>query len=208
MASVLQDVDTVIFDFGGVIINVDYSRTQLAFEKLGIKNFDELYSQAHQSKLFDRLETGEISPQQFRDTLKELCRLHFDDHAIDTAWNAMLGEIPIKRLEFITSLRKGKQTFLLSNTNVIHIRNIEAYMDREGIKNMFYSSFDKVYFSYEMKMRKPDAVIFETVIEENNLNPARTLFVDDSIQHINGAAAVGLKTLFLEKGSELTEMLK
>lgn len=204
----LKDIETIIFDFGGVIIDVDYSRTQAAFEKLGIKNFDELYSQAHQSRLFDKLETGLISPSEFRDTLRQLCRSDFDDHSIDRAWNAMLGEIPLERLQLIAQLKQTYRTFILSNTNVIHIKHIENYMDREGIKNMFYSSFEKVYFSYEMKQRKPDAEIFETVIEENNLEPSRTLFIDDSIQHIRGASTVGLKTCFLEKGKEITTLLR
>lgn len=202
----LDSIEAIIFDFGGVIIDVDYTNTQLAFEKLGIKNFDELYSQAHQSKLFDKLETGHISPSEFRSRLKELCRLDFDEVAIDMAWNAMLGSIPTERLELITSLKKNYRTFLLSNTNVIHMRFIEKYMDREGIKNLFYSSFEKVYFSFEMKQRKPDLEIFETVIEENNLDASSTLFVDDSIQHIHGAQAAGLKTLFLEKGNDIRQI--
>ncbi len=204
----LDNIDTIIFDFGGVIINVDYGKTQLAFEKLGIRNFDELYSQAHQSKLFDKLETGQISPSEFRETLKHLCKIRLDEHAIDASWNAMLGEIPIKRLELIHALKSRYRTFLLSNTNVIHIRFIEKYLDREGMKNLFYSAFEQVYFSYEMKLRKPDIGIFEKVIEDNNLIPEKCLFIDDSIQHIHGASETGMKTLFLEKGMDITDLLK
>jgi glucose-1-phosphatase len=202
----LDNIDTIIFDFGGVIIDVDYDLTEKAFQKLGIKNFDELYSQAQQSMLFDQFETGQISPQEFREKLKDMCKLHFDDHAIDHAWNAMLGGIPDERLSVIERLRNNYRTFVLSNTNVIHIKFIENYMDQTGIKNRFYNCFEKVYFSFEMKQRKPHPETFETVIEENNLIPSRTLFVDDSIQHIKGAEKAGLNTLFLEKGTDITDV--
>lgn len=202
----LSKLDAIIFDFGGVIINVDYKLTEEAFKKLGVREFDKLYSQAQQSRLFDDLETGRIAPREFRDRMRELCRLPFDDHAIDTAWNAMLMDLPAHRLDLIEKLKQTHKVFLLSNTNVIHMKFIDTYLDMQGMKHKFYEAFHQIYFSFEMKKRKPDPDTFLTVIDDHNLDPSKTLFIDDSSQHIEGAKNVGLKTLFLEKGKDISEL--
>lgn len=202
----LTGIKAIFFDFGGVILNIDYKLTEQAFEKLGIADFKKHYSQAHQSGLFDELETGKISPKQFRDRIRESCRLNFDDHAIDNAWNAMLLDLPVERLDLLERLKKDYKVFLLSNTNVIHMKWIEAYLDKQGLKNRFFNCFDQLYFSYEMKKRKPDPETFLYVAEQNNLDPSEVLFIDDSIQHIEGAKEAGMKTYFLEKGQEVVEL--
>lgn len=191
--------EAIIFDFGGVIINIDYNATIKAFEALGIDNFDELFSKATQSNLFDDIETGKISPQHFINRLLTLLPEGTSPNRVVHAWNAMLMDIPKDRIELLLRLKERYKIFLLSNTNLIHIdsalRTWNATTDRT-----IDSIFDHVYFSHEMGLRKPHVEIFETVCREQGLNPDTTLFIDDSIQHIEGAQKAGLNTFHLSEG--------
>lgn len=192
----------IIFDFGGVIINVDYHLTARAFQQLGLDNFDELYSKAKQSSLFDEYEKGLISSAGFRAELKRILRADISDAAIDKAWNAMLLDLPQQRLELLARLKLQYRTFLLSNTNEIHIETIMRTLQaKTGMKDLS-AFFERIYFSYEVKMRKPDACIFELVLRENNLAPGETLFIDDSPQHTEAAEKLGIHTHRLDVHTE------
>jgi len=116
-----KEINTIILDLGGVIIDLDYNRTAKAFVNLGLNNFEDIYSKARQSNLFDDFEKGIISPDAFRSTLKEQFPENVSDEQIDEAWNAMLIDIPVHRVEFIKQLKQKYKVFLLSNTNAIHV---------------------------------------------------------------------------------------
>ncbi len=192
----------IIFDFGGVIINIDYHLTTKAFRELGLDNFDELFSKLKQSDLFDRYEKGLISSSDFRTALKSNFHLNVDDATFDKAWNAMLLDIPTERLALLKRLKSTHRTFLLSNTNEIHIDTIYERMKTEMNIPDFSVYFEKIYLSYKVKMRKPDIEIFELVLNENNLDPAETLFIDDSPQHLEGAKKLGIQTYWLDVNKE------
>jgi len=192
------DIQNIIFDLGGVLLNIDYHRTILAFKKLGMSDFDNFFTQAAQTKLFDRLDTGEISPNEFRQQLREISGINITDKQIDHAWNAMLLDMPPERVTLLQKVGKNYRTFLLSNTNAIHYPVYMEYMSRNfGIEDLAYL-FEKQYLSYKMGMRKPDKEIYNTVVRENGLNPQQTLFIDDSSQHVTGAREAGLKALWLD----------
>lgn len=201
-----NSLDAVIFDFGGVIINIDYQATIDAFLDMGIPNFDALYSQAAQSDLFDAIETGRISAQHFVNGLLELLPKGISPNRVVHAWNAMILDIPPHRIQFLESLRENHPIYLLSNTNEIHIAKALREWSKSSDKSI-HEVFNHVYLSNEMNMRKPDSEIFLRVCEEQNLRPERTLFIDDSIQHIEGAASVGLQTYHLQPGEEIHEIL-
>lgn len=193
----------IIFDLGGVILNIDYSLLVKAFGKLGIENFDELYSQAHQNKSFDEYEKGQISSAEFREKIRKLCNKNLDDASIDHAWNAMLLDLPEERLTLLATFKKTHRTFLLSNTNEIHMQAINKYLQQTYKIPDLSGYFEKMYLSYEVDMRKPDAEIFELVLSENKLDPTETLFIDDSIQHIETAKRLGIHTHWLQKGGDI-----
>ena len=187
----------IIFDFGGVILNLDYSRTIKAFIDLGISDFDERYSQLNQTDLFDQFERGEITPDEFRDGLRTVLDSPLSNEEIDDAWNAMLLDLPTERLKVMSRLHQEKNICLLSNTNEIHINCFEADLERvHRLKNLS-SLFDKVYYSSRVGMRKPEPRIFELVLREQNFKASETLFIDDSPQHIEGAKKVGLNIYHL-----------
>ncbi|MES2284698.1 MAG: HAD family phosphatase [Bacteroidota bacterium] len=192
----------IIFDLGGVLLNIDYSLATKAFSDLGLTDFDKLFSKAHQTKLFDLYEKGQISSEAFRDHVKSCFNTPIDDNTIDKAWNAMLLDFPPERLRLLQTLKTKQRIFLLSNTNDIHIQYINNYLQETfGIADLS-GYFEKVYLSYKVGMRKPDAEIFELVLSENNLDPNETLFIDDSIQHIEGAKKLGIHTYWLDVKKE------
>lgn len=198
-------IKNIIFDFGGVILNIDYKLTERAFAELGLTDFAGIYSQATQKDLFDKLETGRITPAQFRAEIRKYIGKATDEQ-INNAWNAMLLDLPEERIILLDKLRKTHRIFLLSNTNEIHYASFMAYMKDKFKRDIFSEVFEKAYVSHDVKMRKPDAEIFELVVCENKLKKEETLFIDDSIQHIEGARKVGLNAIFLEKGKTILDL--
>jgi putative hydrolase of the HAD superfamily len=200
-----EDLEAIIFDFGGVIINIDYNATIDAFKALGIDNFEELYSQADQSNLFDDIETGKISPQHFINGLLHLLPAGTTANQVVQAWNAMILDVPAERIELLLELRSKHKIYLLSNTNAIHI---DCALRRwNNATNMRMDQvFNHVYFSHEMRMRKPSVGIFNEVCAGQGLYPKNTLFVDDSIQHIEGAKQIGLRTYHLTNGETIHDV--
>lgn len=202
---ITASIRNIIFDFGGVILNIDYKRTEKAFEKLGLRDFASIYSQATQQELFDVFEKGLIPPAQFRQEIRRFIGQATDEQ-IDKAWNSMLLDLPAERIALLDKLKKTHRIFLLSNTNEIHFTAFSAYMKNTFKRDVFEEVFEKAYVSHSVKMRKPDTEIFEFVVRENNLKKEETLFIDDSIQHVEGARRAGLHAIFLEKGKTILDI--
>ena len=188
-------IDTIIFDFGDIFINLDKEATPLALKKLGLKEWN-----SNLDTLNLDFEKGKISEMEFIMGLQNYIP-NASIHQIREAWNAILLDFPLYRLEFLQMLSQKYRLFLLSNTDSIHI---ERFQHRAGISfyRDFYQCFEKVYFSFELGMRKPDSAIFEFVIKEHNLLPKNTLFVDDNLQNIESAEKLGLQVWHLQKGEE------
>jgi len=201
----LNGVKNIIFDLGGVILNIDYGQTANAFKKIGVANFDEIYSQAKQVQVFDKLETGELTPDEFREYMKEIVpSLQLSD--IDKAWNAMLLDLPASRIDLLKKLKKKYRLFLLSNTNEIHIKCFRKIIDSFYGENIFDAIFENQYYSSEIGMRKPNPECFQYVLEKNGMEPSETLFIDDSIQHVEGARKLKINAYHLIPGEDITRL--
>ncbi len=188
-------IDTIIFDFGDIFINLDKQATIDGLERLGLSSWNEDLDQLNIS-----FEKGQISRDAFLLGIqKQIPNATIDE--ILMAWNAVLLDFPLYRLEFLQLLSRKFRLFLLSNTDAIHIDHFEQ---REGASfyGDFYQCFEKVYFSYEMGMRKPDAEIYTTLINRHELAPKRTLFVDDKKDNTDAAKALGLHVWNLQVGKE------
>ncbi len=197
-----ERIDTLVLDLGGVLIDVDHLATARAFAAHGVPDFERSFSKARQTDVFDRFETGELSPAGFRDAVRVLLRVQLTDAAIDHCWNMMLGTIPAERIALVRRLSERLPVLLLSNTNAIHVPAFEAIVNRDhGIAN-FRSLFHGAYYSCELGMRKPDVDIFLNVLGQHGADPARTLFIDDSIQHVVGARKAGLQAEHLDLDKE------
>ena len=198
----MENIDAIIFDLGGVLIDIDYTKTRQAFENLGISNFNELYSQANQQDLFDRFETGQISGQHFINSILNYFSEPISPNKVVHAWNAMLLDFKLDKLTLLEKLAPKHSLFLLSNTNELHVPVVRQRLAKLTAKPL-EAYFSKVYFSHDLGLRKPNSEIFEFVCSENNLNPSTTLFIDDSIQHIEGAKKCGLQTIHLTPDKDL-----
>jgi len=198
--------EAIIFDLGGVLLNLDYDLTEKAFISLGMTNFGESYSQLQQTHLFDRFERGEISSFHFVNKLLDLLPMGTTANQVVHAWDAMILDFPVKRLQFLEELSKKYRLFLLSNTNDLHIDAVRRSLEKTVGHRNLEQYFEKTYFSSAVGMRKPDSNIFEFVCSENNLDPAKTIFIDDSPQHVEGAKNVGLDAFLLAKDQDVFEL--
>jgi len=201
----LNGVKNIIFDLGGVILNIDYGQTANAFKKIGVANFDKIYSQARQGQVFDKLETGELTPDEFREYMKEIVpSLQLSD--IDKSWNAMLLDLPAPRIDLLKKLKKKYRLFLLSNTNEIHIKCFRKIIESSYGENIFDAIFEHQYYSSDIGMRKPNAECFQYVLKKNGMEPSETLFIDDSIQHVEGARKLKINAYHLIPGEDITAL--
>ena len=196
----MENIKHIIFDLGNVILDIDYQLTIDAFAELGIGDFASHFSKQKQSNFMDDFEIGKVSNYEFVEYAMKYCRPGTSAEQIIEAWNALLLDIPLRRLQILQQLQLDYDLFLLSNTNSIHEeaynKSVKELCGYENL-NIF---FDKVYLSHKIGMRKPNAEPFELILEENNLEAKNTLFIDDSIQHIQAAAALGIKTIHMEDG--------
>ncbi len=202
MVIVANKFKNIIFDLGGVILNIDPFLTEKAFYGLGICKGEDYSCPSQLKELSDVFEKGEITSVDFRNEIKKHSRNSIDDTALDNAWNAMLLDLPVDRLVLLKRFKQSHRSFLLSNSNEIHIKAINKYLLKNFEIDDLTVFFEKMYFSYMVGMRKPDTKIFELVLSENNLNPGETLFIDDSIQNIEAAETLGIQTCWIDLKKE------
>lgn len=204
----MSEIKNIIFDLGGVIINLDIPKTIEGFNRLCPTPFENIYTQLQQNSLFDLFDKGEISEDDFFTQLKFEIKSEADSASLKTAWDAMLLDFPATRLQQLLELKNRYRLFLLSNTNETHIKSFEAQLHQSHGYSNLEPFFEKVYYSCRIGKRKPDQEIFEFVLTENDLSPSETLFIDDSPQHVEGAAKTGIKSFLLEKNREFIDLLK
>jgi len=204
----MQKVKNVILDYGNVIFMIDFPKVRQAFMDLGIKNVDEFFGHHGQDSLFDAFDKGEISVPEFRDGVrKKADRYDLSDEQIDTAWNSLLLGVPEGKHEILENLRDNYRTFLCSNNNELHYAYCMNHIqEKYGVpsNDVF---FERTYYSHLEGLRKPDAAIFERVLEQNNLIPEESLFIDDSPQHLEGAEKLGIQTVLCTKERPLEQIV-
>lgn len=197
-------ISNIIFDLGEVIIDLDIPGTITRFAQRSGKTEQEVREIYTASDVFLNYEKGLIGDEAFREGANRLFGTDMPPDEIDSIWNSMLRHLPQRRLDFLDRIRNRYRTFLLSNTNAIHIRAFQAFMpDNRSLE----SYFEKVHLSHLMKMRKPDAEIFHQVLNENNLLPQETLFLDDNADNIRGAAACGIVAVRVEHPDDILTLL-
>jgi glucose-1-phosphatase len=202
-------VKNLIFDLGGVILDLSVDTTLQAVAKLSGFDKNEVVRHFVTAPGFVQFEKGLIEEAEFRDFVRETYNIKASDAQVDAAWNAMLLGLPMAKLTLLKRLMQTHQTFLLSNTNTIHLRFInENILPPVAGVNSLDEYFHRSYYSHLMNKRKPDAEIFLQVLEENNLKAEETLFLDDNQGNIDGAAALGIKTLLVTHPDIVTAYFK
>ena len=193
----MQQIKNIIFDLGGVFLNINLKLTEKAFSDLALPDFTAIYSLSSTIQLFENLETGAISPSEFYEGMRAFSGLPLTNQQIQNAWNALLLDFPEERLQWLNTIRKKYNIYLFSNTNKIHYDYfMNAYHHQTGGKN-FNDFFIKAWYSHEVSLRKPDPQSFITLMQQENLSAAETLFIDDTYVNIEGAAKAGLHTIHL-----------
>lgn len=201
----VKRIRNIIFDLGGVILNIDPQLTVDAFRKLGWNNFYEENNLSLSKELFYNLESGNSSPEVFRDNVRKMIDVQLDDKEIDTAWAAMILDIPADRVRYLEELKKSYKLYLLSNTNEIH--RIKFHQNFEtDFGYPFYDLFERNFYSHEMGIRKPNPQIYLEALNEANLVPEETLFIDDMLENIEAAKTTGMKVLHIQPGTLMEKL--
>jgi len=198
----VQPIRNIIFDLGGVILNIDPQLTVNEFRKLGWSDFYEENHLSLARDLFYQLEQGSSSPELFRNKVREMVKKPLEDKAIDEAWSAMILDIPEDRIRYLEELKKNYRIFLLSNTNEIH--RLKFHHEFETVFGYsFYNLFERNFYSHEMGMRKPDPHIYHQALREVGLLEEETLFIDDMEANTEAAKALGMRVLHILPGTLL-----
>ena len=204
---ILKGIKNIIFDLGGVLLNIDPKKTIEAFGQLGMPQLIGDKGLSYDHDIFYLMEQGQITPDEFRNGVRKLLLRDFTDHQIDDAWTAMLLDFPAIRVELVKNLRKDFNIYLFSNTNAIHVAKYQAnFRNQHGFE--VSSLFEKAFHSNEIGYRKPTPESFQEIIRLSGIIPEESLFIDDSLQNVEAAIATGLKGFWLEPGQKVEEIFR
>ncbi len=192
------DIKNIIFDLGGVIINLSVEKTHQAFAELSGKSVEEIKSIVHHGAFFHDYERGLITDGEFREHLRKSLNLQVSDIQLDAAWNAMLLDIPMARIELLARLKQQYAIYLLSNTNNIHLQCFNNIVKNLTGQSTIDHYFHKAYYSHLLKLSKPDVAIYNYVLSQNNLAANETIFLDDNKDNLAGANKVGIQTFHVQ----------
>ena len=202
-----KKIRNIVFDLGGVLVDLDFKAAINGLQKAGFANVKEQLQAFDREGIFQKFELGEMSADEFRSAIRENSTVSLTDEEVDDLWNAMLLEVPREKLELILHLRGKYMVYLLSNTNSIHWDYVcKNAFNYRGFRVNDY--FEETFLSYEMHLAKPDKAIFEKVLEEANLLPEETLFIDDSEANCKAASELGIHTHHYHIGEDLKELFK
>lgn len=198
-------IKNIVFDFGGILLNLDYQKT---FNNLAaLFDWQQNEYPDHVTTILDQYEMGLFSEGSFLYRLQKLTPEIVTERQILDAWNSMLLSVPSYRIDYVRTLRPHYRVFLLSNTNHTHLYYIQQHLLGAAGWSYFISSFDVCYFSHQLGLRKPDNQIYDTVTALSKLDPSETLFIDDNIHNIETAKSIGWHTLHHDPHQEIVEVL-
>lgn len=191
----------ILFDLGGVHFDIDYQLAQDAFRKIGWHEVEDAYEQNRQTALFDQYECGKISTADLCNEIRRILQNpELSNEQIGAAWNAMLLGLPPGAAQWMKELKKDFHVSLLSNTNDLHISEVRRANPHFA---EFESQFDHVFYSHELGLRKPDPEVFLEVCRQMGAKPEEVIFIDDTLQHVNGARRAGLQAYYYSKKHSL-----
>lgn len=204
---ILKGIKNIIFDLGGVLLNIDPKKTIEAFGQLGMDQLIGDKGHNYDHEIFYLMEQGKVTPDEFRNGVRELISGEVTNDQIDEAWTAMLLDFPKVRVELLQKLRKTFGIYLFSNTNAIHVAKYHSnFRNQHGFD--VSSLFEKDFYSNEIGYRKPAHEAFHEIIRLSGIHPEEALFIDDSLQNVEAAIACGLKGYWLEPGQKVEEIFR
>lgn len=201
-----DQIKNLLFDLGGVIINIDFLQVAHSFGSLSEKDIPFIRQEIEERRLFYNHEIGKWTDAEFRTTVNHLLETSLTDEQIDTAWNSMLFDIPQERIDLLIALRKRYNLYLLSNTNAIHILEVNRILQRDNQVASLEELFDKTYYSHQIQLAKPSAACYRYVLEDAGIRAEETLFIDDSAQNIHDAKQMGIHTVHLQAPASILDI--
>jgi glucose-1-phosphatase len=202
----MKIIKNIIFDLGGIFMELSYKKTEEAFEALGVANFHELFTQHKASPLFVHLETGRIDKNEFYEGFRKLVGMNLYNNQIRDAWNAMLLNFPTERLLWLKEASKKYKVYLFSNTNIIHYEAFQKIFRENTRKQNLDDYFIKAYYSHELGLRKPDEEAFIEILKKEKLCAEETLFIDDTPVNIESAKHVGMQAILLQSPNTVFDL--
>ena len=199
-------IKNIIFDLGGVLLNIDYSKTTNAFNELGFTDFENMYTMLKANNVFDGLETGHINETDFYRYMQDAANGSVTKDQVTKAWNAMLLDFRTESLGFLQQLGEKHELFLLSNTNAIHKQAFDTILKDQTGHPSLDEFFKKAYYSQHIGMRKPNADIFEFVLKDAGILATETFYIDDLYPNIETARSLGFKTHLLLPEEKIEEL--
>lgn len=204
---ILQGIQNIIFDLGGVLLNIDPKKTIEAFGALGMEQLIGDKGLTYDHEIFYLMEQGKVTPDEFRNGVRKLLPTDVTDQQIDTAWTAMLLDFPAIRVELLQKLSKDFNLYLFSNTNAIHVTKYQSIFRNEHDFEVS-TLFNQLFHSNEIGYRKPSIESYREIIRLSGIKPEQSLFIDDSSANIEGAIASGLMGLWLQPGQKVEQVFK
>lgn len=201
-----KEIKNIVFDLGGVLLNLDMTLTRDAFLSLGLSDIDKVFKELQHNHILQDFEKGIITPHSFREAIRKYSVPDISDRSIDNAWNKMLLNFPQERMKCLINLKRSYRIFLLSNTNEIHIKAFQRYIGSTFSPGQLERVFEKTYYSNVIGMRKPDKEIFLTILERNKLKAQETWFIDDSPEHVEGAKKAGITSILLKQPKTILDL--
>ena len=203
----MSQLKHIIFDLGGVLINIDFDRTTQAFRDLGFPYFEKMYSQFKADQLFEKLEKGIISVDDFYTVMMSVGTGGITTNQIKMAWNSMLLDFRAESLEFLKELNKEFNLYLLSNTNAIHLEAVNQILQEQTGLESLDSFFTKSYYSHLTGFRKPGAGIFNYMLKDAGLKAEESLFIDDTKDNVLAAQTIGFRIHHLLPGERIENLV-
>lgn len=201
-------IKNIVFDLGGVIMTLDPAEALRRFKALGLSDAERYLDSYTQSGIFGNLEEGKITAEDFRSKLSSLTghELTFDE--CKHAWLGYRKDVPQRNLDLLKELRaKGYRLILLSNTNPFMMDwALSSEFDGKGSSLNDY--FDALYLSYRLGIMKPAPDFFRQVLDNENILPEETLFVDDGPRNVEAAGKLGFITMCPDNSSDWTGELR
>ncbi len=195
MSDLLQGVDAIIFDFGNVLLDLDYPKIIQEFKKVANKNQENIRKLVMDSKILNKFETGQIEAERFLAAVNQILATDLSEAEFERIWNSMLKSITNERMEKVLKIGERFDTYILSNSNITHELAFEAMVVDATGRDSIRDFVKEAYFSHEVGMRKPNQDFYEFVIEDISNYPSRMLFLDDRLDNIEAAREAGMKAV-------------
>ncbi|MEO8417041.1 MAG: HAD family phosphatase [Ginsengibacter sp.] len=202
----MGQLKNIIFDLGGVLLDLDFTKPPQAFKDLGFPHFELMYSQFKVDQVFEKLEKGMIDEKEFYRIMLKVAKEGTTIEQVKDAWNSMLLDFRIESLGYLKKLKQNFNLFLLSNTNSVHFEALNIILKEQTGLDSLDTFFAKSYYSHLIGLRKPNNDVFEYVSQDAVINAAETLFIDDTRGNIIAAKKLGFKTHQLLPGEKIEEL--